>query len=139
METEGEKVGEDENAFVMPKVHGHTVFNSTVDVVEPSRIVDWQLLQMYVMLLGLGAVGLWFAYQWAVGAGYLSGSALAGGTEGGKDYRKSGKGSSSSSFSTTSISATSSASSSAKSSDKSQWLAGTNIGQGSSKGQKKRS
>lgn len=132
LESEGEKIGEGDSAITIPKASASTFFNSTVQVVEPAKVVDWQLLQMGLMLSGLAAVGAWLLYQHLVSAGYLGGgSSGSGGVEG-----KEGSGSKSSKAST-SISASTSASSS-KASDKSQWLQGVNLGP-SSKSQKKRS
>ena len=48
-----------------------TFFNKTISIVEPRRIVDWQLLQL-VTTIGLLAAGAGYAaYAWALGAGYI--------------------------------------------------------------------
>eukprot|EP01025_Chloroclados_australasicus_P039600 TRINITY_DN4107_c0_g1_i4.p2 TRINITY_DN4107_c0_g1~~TRINITY_DN4107_c0_g1_i4.p2 ORF type:complete len:265 (-),score=31.88 TRINITY_DN4107_c0_g1_i4:419-1213(-) len=43
--------------------YSNTFFNESVTVVEPDRAIDFEMLFMYVVLLGLLAIGGFFAYQ----------------------------------------------------------------------------
>lgn len=130
LDVDGETIGEGSNRITIPKMNAHTFFNRTVDVVEPARLVDWQLLQMVATLLGFGA---------AVGGVGLQMARAGGGSgEGGGDFskkKKMGSGSSGKKASTAASVSASSASSS-KPAAASDWLKGTNIG-GAGKSKKK--
>ena len=122
LDVEGEKIGTGDNVITIPKMHAHTFFNRTVDVVEPSRLVDWQLLQMVVTLLGVGDAVGWVGVQMAKGGG--------GGGASSDDKKKKvgGSGSGSSGGKKASAAASVSASSASKPAVADEWLKGTNIG-----------
>lgn len=127
LDVDGETIGEGSNKITIPKMNAHTFFNRTVDVVEPSRLVDWQLLQMVVTLLAFGGAVGWVGVQMAKAGG--SG-------EGGDSKKKMGSGSSGEKVSAAASVSASSASSKPAAGGASEWLKGTNIG-GAGKSKKK--
>ena len=122
LDVEGETIGEGANQITIPKMNAHTFFNRTVDVVEPSRLVDWQLLQMVATLLGVGGAVGWVGVQMAKGGG--------GGASDDKKKGGSGGGSGKKASVAASVSASSSSASkpAAAAGASSEWLKGTNIG-----------
>jgi len=117
---DGETIGEGANRITIPAVRAHTFFNRTVDVVEPSRAVDWQLLQMVLTLLAVGGAVGWVGMQVARGGAAASAD----------DRKRSGKrrGSSSAASVPASSSAASKPAATAAAAASSEWLKGTNIG-----------
>ncbi len=119
LDVEGETIGTPPNVITIPKMHAHTFFNRTVDVVEPSRLVDWQLLQMVVTLVVVGGAVGWVRVQMAKNGG------------GSGDEKKKSGGSSGIGKKVSSAAASVSASSASKpaaASSADDWLKGTNIG-----------
>jgi len=120
LDVDGETIGEGANRITIPAVRAHTFFNRTVDVVEPSRAVDWQLLQMVLTLLAVGGAVGWVGVQVARGGAAASAD----------DRKRSGKrrGSSSAASVPASSSAASKPAATAAAAASSEWLKGTNIG-----------
>ena len=120
LDVDGETIGEGANRITIPAVRAHTFFNRTVDVVEPSRAVDWQLLQMVLTLLAVGGAVGWVGMQVARGGAAASAD----------DRKRSGKrrGSSSAASVPASSSAASKPAATAAAAASSEWLKGTNIG-----------
>lgn len=120
LDVNGEAIREGANAITIPDMRAHTFFNRTVDVVEPSRLVDWQLLQLAVMLVGVGAAVGWVGMQVAKG-GSGADEKKKGGSSAGSRKRSSSSGAAAS----VSASSASKPSAAAAAAD---WLQGTNIG-----------
>ena len=120
LDVDGETIGEGANRITIPSIKAHTFFNRTVDVVEPSRIVDWQLLQMIATLVGVGCVLGWVGLQMA------SSSSADDKKKSSSSKKKASSSSGAASVSASSSSASKPAAAAAAAS--SEWLKGTNIG-----------
>jgi hypothetical protein len=47
------------------------VFNENINVVEPSKLIDFELLSLYLILAGILGFAAWGAYEFAMNKGWI--------------------------------------------------------------------